>query len=122
MSAGAFSRTKYEADNGDIHPIRVQPETLTATLGGAANAAPAGAITNTQLVRVSGSPKAYGIKARSVTLLTDDTPPAGYKPNSYLTIPVLTPARYNSLVLYETATYNGATVTVVGINAQRGKG
>lgn len=122
MSAGAFTRSKYEADSGDIHPIRVQAETLTASLGGGANSAPAGAIDNGQLVRVGGSPRAYGIKARSVTLLTGDTPPDGYKPNSYLRIPILTEARYDAIVLYSTGTYNGATVTIVGKNRESGKG
>ena len=122
MSAGAFSRTKYEADSGDIHPIRIQPETASATLGGSANAAPTDAFTSEQLVRVGGSPRAYGIKARSVTLLTGDTPPTGYKANSYIRIPVLTQAVYDGITLYETATYNGATVTVVGKNRESGKG
>jgi len=53
MSAGAFTRTRYRADSGDTHPIRVQPETLTAAFGATANSAPTDAIDNPISAKVS---------------------------------------------------------------------
>jgi len=43
MSAGAFQSSKYEANGGNIYKIRVQPETVSATIDGVSNAAPAAA-------------------------------------------------------------------------------
>lgn len=122
MSAGQFERTKYEADNGDIYPIRVQPETLAATFGGTANAAPTGAVDQQGLARVSGGNRRIGIKARSVTIAFTGTPPTGYEPNQLLRVPILTLDLYNAINPNSTTgSYLGVNVIVVGKNAQRGR-
>lgn len=122
MSAGQFERTKYEADNGDIYPIRVQPETLAATFGGTANAAPTGAVDQQGLARVSGGNRRIGIKARSVTIAFTATPPTGYEPNQLLRVPILTLDLYNAINPNSTTgSYLGVNVIVVGKNAQRGR-
>lgn len=119
MSEGVFSRTIYEADSGDFHPIRVQPETLTLTFGSTANAAGAGPIDNPISAKVSNGNRSFGVKPRSVTLVFETTAPTGYKVNSPFRLPILTPALYSTIALYDTATYQGQTAKVVGKSPER---
>lgn len=119
MSAGAFSRSIYEADSGDFHPIRVQPETLLAQFGATANAAGAGPIDNPISARVSQGNRAFGLKPRSVTLVFDQAVPAGYLQNSYIRIPILQPGLYATIAAGDSVTYLGTTATVVGKNPER---
>jgi hypothetical protein len=56
--------TKYQADNGDILPIKV----LKATTEVTDNDAPSGAITVPQRAKVGGSRKGYGCHARGLNL------------------------------------------------------
>ena len=62
MSIGAFSVLAYQADNEVTHPIRVQPETVTATN------AEAGAIVSSTRFRRGGSRRKYGHFARFITI------------------------------------------------------
>lgn len=120
MSAGAFERSKYEADNGDIFAIRVQPETLAATFGGTANAAPTGAVDQQVSARVGGGNREIGIKARAVTVAWDGAPPTGYEPNQLLRVPILTKDLYDAITSNSTSgSYLGAAVTVVGKLGER---
>lgn len=120
MSQGRFTRSKYEANNGDIHNIRVQPETLLATLGGTVNAAPSGAVDQSISARVSGGNREVGLKARSVTIAWNEgNAPDGYDERTPTRIPVLTPALFNSLSNGSTVSYNGGTGVVVGTNPER---
>lgn len=122
MSAGAFTRTKYEADNGDIYAVRVQPETLAATFGGTANAAPTGAVDQEGLARIAGGNRRIGIKARSVTVTWSGSPPTGYRDGQLIRVPILTLDLYNSITPNTTTgNYLGTGVIVVGKNAQRGR-
>lgn len=122
MSEGRFARSKYEADNGDIHSIRIQPETALATLGGTVNAAPAGAVDQTISARISGGNRQLGLKARSVTVSwNEDAAPDGYDERTPARIVVLTPALYNSLGNGSTVSYNGGTGVVIGKNPERKK-
>lgn len=118
MSSGNFVSSRYEADSGTIYRIRVQPETLSASIGGA-NTAPAGAIDGEGSARVGGGNRRFGVKARSVTLAWSETPPAGYAEGEYLRVPILTPARYAAITLGQSGTYLGVGVTVVGKNPER---
>jgi len=79
MSAGAFTRTRYRADSGDTHPIRVQPETLTAAFGATANSAPTDAIDNPISAKVSNGNRAFGLKPRSVTIVFETNAPLATK-------------------------------------------
>lgn len=117
MSAGAFSRSRYQADNGSIHPIRVQPETLAANIG-AANAAPTGAVTVPLFARARKSRRAFGLGARSVRVAFTGAVPDGYAPNQILTIPILTPTVFNSIVPDQAGTYLGAPVVVIGTSSE----
>jgi len=114
MSAGRFVRSRYEANNGLIHPIRVQPETIAASLGGGTNAAPAGAVDTSISVRTSQSSRAFGIRPRLVTLAWEGTPPTGYDDRGTIRIPILTETRFDAIQVGGTGTYLGASVVVVG--------
>lgn len=118
MSAGAFQNSKYEMDDGSIKRIRVQPETIAASIGGA-NTAPAGAIDSPGSARVGGGNRQYGVKARSVTVKFTATVPDGYKADQLYRIPILTSAVYDGINIGTTGTYLGSAVEVVGKNPER---
>lgn len=110
MSAGAFSRAKYESDGGEVYAIRVQPETIIA----ATNPEPAGAITAEPSAIANGSRRRIGVNARRVRVVFTAGAPAGYKPDSPIALPILTPTAFQALSKGETFTYLGGTVEVIG--------
>lgn len=92
MSAGAFVRSKYQMTFPEnvVVPIRVQPETLTLTIGNTANTAPGTDVTSGwPSAQVSGGRRGLGIYARTASFVITGTPPAGYKAGSVLTLPIL---------------------------------
>lgn len=117
MSAGAFTSSFYEADDGTIYPIRIQPETIIATTNPAATGPAAAKIR----ARVSGSRKGYGMHARTMRLRFTGTVPAGYAANSVVTLPVLTLAAYNALVPDQAVTYLGSAAKVIGKSPERSR-
>jgi hypothetical protein len=120
MSAGAFSLSKYAADSGTIHPVRIQPETLAALVGATANAAPSGAVTASAITaRVTGGNRAYGVKARSLSFKFTAAPPAGYLTNQVYRIPILIKALYDGAGIGTTGTYLGVATVVVGKSPER---
>lgn len=122
MSAGKFTISKYETDDGDIRPIRVQEETITMTIGGVANAAPGGAVTDSGRVRVSGGNRRIGLKARNVTIaFNEEGAPDGYKVDSPITLPILTEAVWDGITDGETVSYLGGTGRVLGKGREAGK-
>lgn len=117
MSSGPFQRTFYELNNGEIAAIRVQPETLALTLGGTANAAPAGPASVPSSAVVSRGRRSRGINARLVRIVFD-TPPAGYKADSVITLPWLQDTSFDNLEPNDTGTYLGSAVTLIGKTAE----
>lgn len=118
MSAGAFILSRYTADNGEIHPIKIQPETIIGTF----NPAPTGAITSGLRVRASRSNRRkYGISARYITCSWTATPPTGYKVGGFFTIPILTTTAFNAINDGSTFTYLGAAAVVNGKTPERRK-
>lgn len=117
MSSGAFTRSKYEADDGTILAIRVQPETLLANIGGA-NTAPAGAVNGLGSAKARGGRREIGVKARRVTVAFTATVPDNYKEGTLLQIPILTKTLYDSIGVNATGTYLGQPVEVVGKTAE----
>lgn len=117
MSAGAFEISRYQASyNGgtEIHPIKIQPETLLAEINGVANDAPTGALTNPISASVSKGKREYGLCARFVTLRAPATgQPTGYEPRGLTKIPALTTAFFDEANRGVTCTYLGASFTVV---------
>lgn len=116
MSSGAFTRTFYgvsSENGGGIAPIRLQPETLSATVGGAVNAAPAGPATIPGSATISQGRRSAGINARYITVAWDGAPPANY---SGLTarIVVPNPTVYAGASLGAAVTYLATAAKVVG--------
>lgn len=100
MSAGPFLKARYRASYGSadqIHPIRVQPETVTCDIGGTTNDLPGQAINNPISAVVSRGRSQRGLKCRTVTLRTPiSSPPTGYLPGGFITIPCLTQAFFDA--------------------------
>lgn len=121
MSAGAFVDSRYELNNGQVAKIRVQPETLSLTLGTTENTAPTGAIDFPVSARVSGSKsRGIGLRARTVTVEWTGTPPAGYLPGGEITLPWLQIGSFLDLEPnVTTGSYLGAAVRVVRTNQQK---
>lgn len=119
MSAGSFTRSRYEDDDGNVHPIRVQPETLTASFGGTANAAPTGAITDDISAKVSLGTRQFGLRPRLVTVTFGENPPDGYRTNAYIRIPILRKTVYDGISYGDTLTYLGSSATVAGKSDER---
>ena len=118
MSFGSFRASKYELDNGDIHPIRVQPETEALSIGGA-NDAPTGAISGQGSATVGKGIRENGIGARLVSLRWDGAPPTGYDPTGTIRLPILQKTLFDAISLGDTGTYLGGTVVVVGKSPER---
>lgn len=113
MSAGKFTNSKYEADNGDIYGIRVMPATLLANVG-SVNAAPAGAVDQQSSARVGGGRREFGVKARYASIKFTETVPDGYAADQILRIPILTPAVFNAIAKNQVGTYRGVAIQVIG--------
>jgi hypothetical protein len=121
MSAGAYTLSKYDATYAtEIHPIRVQPETIAASIGTVTNAPPAGALTSPISCSVSRGNRQIGLRARLVRLTySAANAPAGYDTRGgTITIPALTEAFYNVAIRGASATYLGETMTVQGRSAE----
>ena len=112
MSAGVFLRTRYEADSGEIHPIRVQPETVAANIAGA-NAAPSGTTTQSISARVNKTNREFGLRPRFVTVRFTSTVPDGYEADNLYRIPILTPSRFTAINVGASGTYLGSDIEVV---------
>lgn len=86
----SFTRTKYEADNGDIYSIRLSPSRASQ-----AGTAPSGAVTSGIKAQVSKGNREFGIRPRGVTLAR--TIAAGDDIfTRYSFLPVLSLTEYNS--------------------------
>lgn len=103
--------TKYESDDGDIHPIRISAKVLAA-----AGTAVTGAINNNIPAKVSKGNREFGLRPRGVRIgkLVGTDPDQFTK---YAFIPVLQKVNYGTtpFVLGGSITYDGSTWTVVGL-------
>lgn len=119
MSAGVFSRSKYQSDGGAIWPVKVQPETLNLSVtsgnGSVTNSPPDGAISgDVPSAIVGGSRRRYGVHTRGLRLKFTGTPPTGYKPDSPIFVPVLKKETYDAIARNSTGTYLGVAIQVIG--------
>lgn len=111
---GVFVKKKYVGDvAANVYSVRVQPETETLVLAGVTNLGSAGTINQANSARVSGSRRRYGTHVRLVRFQFDDAP-TGYKKDSPISLPVLSPAFWNILTPGIVGTYLGSPVTYVG--------
>mgnify|MGYP006896872946 CR=1 FL=1 len=120
MSAGEFTSSKYESNSGSIYKIRVQDETLSATIGAVANTAPIAAVDQEVSAKASGGKREIGMIARTVTLRFTGTLPTGYSGDD-VTVPVMQSSTFDSWTTPadQTGTYQGVAVTLVGQSAER---
>ena len=122
MSAGEFTDALYQADSGEIHPIRVQPETLLFTSGGTANAAPAGPATSDISAKVGKTAREIGLGPRHLTFKFDaGQAPTGYEDRGTIRIPVLTTAAFTAYVRGNAATYLTGTGVIVNKTTESAK-
>lgn len=123
MSAGVRLNTVYESGAGLFFPISIQPETLTVTLNTVANTAPANpAGAGLPSATVSRGRRANGVNTRLVRFKFTGTPPAGYKPDSPIAVPVLQASVFAAYGKSQTGTYtlNGTdyAIAYVGKTAE----
>jgi len=125
MSAGSFIFTFYasDSDTPNIYPIRVQPETIAATVtpptgGNVSNTPDAGPATVQTSAQVSGSTRKNGLHARMVYLSLTGTPPTGYAELSRTSIPALSSSFYINCRKRAQVNYLGTTWRVVGRRAE----
>lgn len=123
MSAGAFDRSRYEDDNGNIWRVRVQPETTSLTIATIPNTPPAGTATaGFPSASVSNNRRKLGVNTRLCRVKFTTTTPTGYDPNGTISLPVLTLAAKAAFVKDATGTYTlGGTaydVVVVGVTPE----
>lgn len=120
MSSGSFTRTFYQLsteNGGGVTNIRLQPETLAATIGGAVNAAPAGPATIPGSATISQGRRSAGINARYITVSWDGAPPDDYD-GLTARIVVPDPTVYTGATLGAAVTYLATAATVVGRNPE----
>lgn len=109
MSAGSFINSRYQSDDGTIHQIKLQPETVAMTVGGTANAAPTGAIDSVFAAEVNRGAKAYGLKPRKINVSFEGEPPTGYRPYTSLSLPILTTDLFEAISDNDVVVYNGGS-------------
>lgn len=125
MSAGNFVTARYGAsyDPAELHPIRVQPETLLASAeaptGAVVNAGLTAPLTSPISAQVTKSTRSLGLHARLVTLKIQGTPPPGYLAGTTVRIPALTPVFFNACKIDTVVTYLGTSWKVVGTRAEK---
>ena len=116
MSQGSFQIVNYGSNKlSTVHPIRIQPETLTLTIGGITNSAPVGSAVLPS-AQVSQGKRKKGLNARTVTFkFAPGSELTGYKPESPITLPWLqNNAAFNGAFAGQTGSYQGADIVVVG--------
>lgn len=118
MSAGSFTRTRYQAtwDNTQIHPIRVQPETLLLADSGSpttVNSAPTGSVTVPISAKVSAGKRELGLKPRKFNLELTGEPPTGYDEGARISLPILTESFYEAIAVNDTVSYLSTTWEVI---------
>lgn len=102
MSAGPFLISKYEADDGSVRPIRIQPETL----GFLDNAEPSGGADG-PYVKVSGSRRSFGLHPRKITI-SRSVGNADYGTGkAYASLPILTKQVFDDATVGSTVAYAG---------------
>lgn len=115
MSAGSFVIRYYEADSGEIHAIKQQPESAVFSIDGTPNTIPAGPATSPFWAKTSRGAKEYGLRPRKLRIqFVAGQEPTGYANCGVLEVVVYTQANYNSAILGGSGTYLGAPILILG--------
>jgi hypothetical protein len=112
MSAGAFEVAKYaQTGTSNIFPCRAQPETKGLTLGGVANAYPAGTVTaGLPRIKLRKTRREVGLPIRTVTVVLTAAGTVGtaeYAAGTSHVVPVFTDTVWNGYGEGQTGTYLG---------------
>lgn len=118
MSSGKFTSSKYESDSGNIYSIRVQPETLLASINSVVNAAPAAVVDQEVSAKVSKGNRGIGMKPRTVSIRWDAAP-TDYDPNTIIRVPILKKSVYDGITKDQTVSYADGTGKVVSKSPER---
>lgn len=121
MSAGVFTRTKYQSDTNGIYRVLVQPETLLLQVDGVANAAPLGDVDQFTSAQVTKGKRQIGMGCRAVALRFTGAVPTGYKAGGIILVPILTSALYNSILPTSDLTYLTLPAEVVYLRPESRK-
>jgi hypothetical protein len=105
--AGPFGIFKYETNDGDTYPIRLQPETVTAE-----NPEGTGALAD-GFVSARKSRRAYGRHARFLTLARTVGSADYGSAKTYARMPVLTKAAWDDFLVATTIAYQGVDWEIV---------
>lgn len=120
MSAGAYEIGRYECEaTGNIHPVRVQPETKALSVNSVTNAYPAGATDSPVSAQVSQSRRALGINVRTVTIKFPTAAPDGYKVGEPIRLPWFQPFPTPAFIKGQTVSYLGATGELVSFEQEK---
>ena len=114
MSQGKFEQGVYEADSGELHVIRYQPETSQATFQTIPNSINSGAATSPFWAKITKSKREYGLNVRKVRCRWTSTAPAGYKPTATFDIVVFQPSVFNGITINSGGLYLGEGIQVIG--------
>lgn len=119
MSAGVFETAKYEQQSGsNIWPCKAQTETKSLTLGGTANAYPAGAVTaGLPRVKLRKGRREVGLPIRTVTVeltAAGTGAQAEYALGTLHTVPVFSKAAFDAYQEGTTGTYLGIACKFAG--------
>jgi|SRR5687768_10503033 len=121
MSTGNFLQAFYRSSfTGEIHPIRIQPESASLVIGEQTNTIPAGPATDPRQAQVSQRRGIGLFPAKvGVRVLTPGT--SGFAIGSVHYVPWLDSTTLASVVepKFQTGTYQGAAVRVVGYSPER---
>lgn len=126
MSTGPFINAFYESDIGEVHNIRIQPETAALVIDGTTNTIPAGPADNAQPIKVSDGQRALGVIPRKVRVrfLTATTSGGVIAAGSIGEFVWLDPGTFLTVTRpgRKEGTYQGASVRVLGGTPERYNG
>lgn len=114
MSSGPFDVGIYEADSGEKHNVRYQPESAIFSIGGSPNTLPAGPATSIFWAKISKGKTEYGLRPRKIKIKWTGEPPADYADCQSLEIVVFSLNVFNSATIGSAATYLGTPGKIVG--------
>lgn len=114
MSAGQFTLRFYEADSGDIHLMKQQPETAGLTIAGTANVAISGPATSEFWAETNRGAKEYGLRPRKLRgRFNPGQAPDGYKEGATFDVVIYNPAVYNGATIGAVCEYLGGSGLIV---------
>jgi len=116
MSKGSFIFARYQSSKlGTVHPVRIQPETLTLVIAGLSNPQPAAVNSRLEFKAGRGRGK-LGLYTRMVyfRFLPGQAPP-GYSPETTHELPWLSSTNsFRRLLRRSTGTYLGQGIIFAG--------